>query len=272
MSATTAAPLGQIDVTGTPRTPFGRLAKVELRKMFDTRAGLWLGLITAFLILLALAIPQLVVALNDSVTISANIFMTQIMTIPLSLLVPVFAITIVTSEWGQRTALVTFALEPHRMRVLLAKLVTVVGLAAGTIAIALGLALAGTAVAGLIGDYSPNWNLGVDTVAWVFAQQLLFFVMAFAFGLLLLNTAGAVAIYYVVALLLPMMVFGPLYAIFGWAQDVVPWIDLGFALMPFSTGEGGDATDAARVVVTALIWVALPFMLGVRRLLRAELK
>jgi ABC-type transport system involved in multi-copper enzyme maturation permease subunit len=272
MSATTVAPLGQIDVSGTPRTPFGRLVKVELRKMFDTRAGLWLGLITAFLILLALAIPQLVVALNDSLTISANVFLTQIMTIPLSLLMPVFAIIAVTSEWGQRTGLVTFALEPHRGRIIAAKLVTVVVLAALTITLAVGLALGGTAVAGLVGDYSPTWNLELETVAWVFVQQLLFFVMAFAFGLLFLNTAGAVAVYYVVALLLPLMVFGPLFAIFTWAQDVIPWIDLGFALMPFSLGEGGGWRDVAHVAVTSTIWVIIPLTLGLRRVLRAEVK
>jgi len=272
MSATTAVPLGQLDVAGTPRTPFGRLARVELRKMFDTRAGLWLGLITGFLILLALVIPQLVVGLNDSVTISANVFLTQIMTIPLSLLMPVFAIVAVTSEWGQRTGLVTFSLEPQRSRIIAAKLVTVVALAALTIVLAVGLAVGGTALAGLVGGYSPAWNLGLDTVAWTLVQQLLFFVMAFAFGLAFLNTAGAVAVYYVVALLLPLMVFGPLYAIFTWAHDVIPWIDLGFALMPFSSGDGGGWSDVARVVVTSTIWVIVPLALGLRRVLRAEVK
>ncbi len=39
MSATTA-PM-TLDVAGTPRVPMSRLAKVELRKALDTRAGFW---------------------------------------------------------------------------------------------------------------------------------------------------------------------------------------------------------------------------------------
>ena len=273
MSATLSADAaGVIDFSGTQQVPFARLVKVELRKMFDTRAGLWLGIITGVLIALAMVIPLVVVALNDDVTISANIFITQIMTIPLSLLMPVFAITAVTSEWGQRTGLVTFALEARRSRVILAKLVTVVILAVVTIALAVALGALGTALAGTISGVSPDWNLGIDVLAWVLAQQLLYFLMAFAFGLLFLSTAGAVSVYYVVALLLPLMVFGPIYGIFTWGQDVVPWFDLGFAMMPFVMDEPTTGVDFARVLVTATAWVLVPLALGLRRVLRAEVK
>ena len=39
------------------------------------------------------------------------------------LLLPVLGIMLVTGEWGQRTGMVTFTLEPSRSRVVLAKLV-----------------------------------------------------------------------------------------------------------------------------------------------------
>ena len=42
----------------------------------------------------------------------------------MSLLLPVMGILLVTSEWSQRTDMTTFALEPHRSRVIMAKLVT----------------------------------------------------------------------------------------------------------------------------------------------------
>ena len=59
-----------------------------------------------------------------------------------SVLLPVLGIMLVTSEWGQRTAMVTFALEPRRPRVILAKLVTglVLTLATAAFAITIGLA------------------------------------------------------------------------------------------------------------------------------------
>ena len=51
---------------------------------------------------------------------------------PQSFLLPVLGILLVTSEWGQRTTLTTFALEPHRGRVIAAKVVAALlfGLAA----------------------------------------------------------------------------------------------------------------------------------------------
>ena len=41
---------------------------------------------------------------------------------PASILLPIVGILLVTSEWSQRTALITFALVPDRGRVLAAKL------------------------------------------------------------------------------------------------------------------------------------------------------
>ncbi len=38
----TETPVRPMDVSGTPAVPFTRLVSVELRKMYDTRAGLWL--------------------------------------------------------------------------------------------------------------------------------------------------------------------------------------------------------------------------------------
>ena len=49
-----------IDTT-KPAVPFSRLFKVELRKMFDTRAGFWLMISTGILIALTLLITLLVV-------------------------------------------------------------------------------------------------------------------------------------------------------------------------------------------------------------------
>lgn len=274
MSAALAQPPaepGLIDISGSRPVPFLRLVKVELRKMFDTRAGLWLGLITGLLLVLAMAITLLVVALNDDMTISANDF-SAIMSIPVSLLVPVLAIVIVTSEWGQRTSLFTFALEASRARVMLAKMVTVAILAALTILVAIVAGAVGNLLYGVITGNDVVWNLQADTFAWVLAQQLLYLLMAFAFGMVFLNSPGAISVYYIVALLLPLMVYGTLYAIFTWAQDLIPWIDLSYATMPFLNGESTDGMDWVRVVVTSTAWVFLPLAVGFWRVLRAEVK
>ncbi len=270
MSATIAEP-GIIDISRTERVPFRRLVKVELQKMFDTRAGLWLGLVTGLLIVLAMAITLLVAALNDDVAMKASTF-SSIMTIPVSLLVPVLAIVVVTSEWGQRTSLVTFTLEADRRRVVLAKLVTVLLLAVATIVLAVAAGAVGNLLSGATTGDPVVWDLEPGIFTWVVVLQMLYFVMAFAFGLVFLNSPGAISVYYIVALLLPAMVYGVLYATFGWAQDLIPWVDLNYAAAPFLNGEATSGADWMRVLVTALVWVLAPLALGVRRVLKAEVK
>lgn len=271
MTAVAADSSPTIDISSTPEVPFGRLVSVELRKMRDTRAGFWLLGITGLLILFALGIPLLVVALNDDATISARAW-ARIMTFPVSLLVPVLAITSVTSEWSQRTGLVSFTLEPKRMRVMWAKFVTVLLLALATVVLAVAFGALGNVLGAAISGTDPVWNLDASTLVWMILAQAAFFTMAFGMGLALLNTPAAVAVYYVVALLLPFMVYGPLYGFFEWARDLIPWIDLGFATTPFTSGEETDSTDLMQVGVTSLIWVVLPFVIGMRRVGTTELK
>ena len=105
------------------------------------------------------------------------------------------------------------------------------------------------------------------------ANAALFFLMAFGFGLVLLNSAAAVVSYYVVALLLPLMVWGPVYGLVSWGPDVIPWIDIGFATAPL-VSDGVPRPDEvyAQVAVTILIWVVVPMVVGLRRALRTELK
>lgn len=278
MSAPAAsAPLPTLDVAGTPRTPFHRLVAVEWRKMVDTRGGFWLLLITGVMLFLVVGLIVLVVGLNDF-EVTAN-GISQGLTIPVSLLLPVFGILIVTSEWGQRTALTTFTLEPHRPRVVLAKLAAVSALAVATIAVAFVLGAITNVVCAAVTGNDLVWNLDGTEIFWIVVQQLLFFAMGFAFGMLFLNTPGAISVYYIVALLLPLMVWSTLYAIFDWAKDVLPWVDLGIAISPLSTGMNaiGEPVDVELVnyvqtAWTAFLWVGMPVIVGMWRILRAEVK
>ena len=65
---------------------------------------------------------------------------------PQGFLLPVLGILLVTSEWTQRTALVSFTLMPVRGRVLVAKVLA--ALIAGLAAIVLAMAVAALATAG----------------------------------------------------------------------------------------------------------------------------
>lgn len=279
----------ELDISGTAPVPFSRLVRVEWRKMLDTRAGRWLLIITGGLIALVVAFALLILALTDDGALSAADWL-DILTIPLAMLVPVIAITIVTQEWGQRTAMVTFSLEPSRLRVIAAKLVAVIALAAVTVVFALLLGLVGNLVGAGLEGTDAEWNVTAGQFGWHLLVQALYLLMGFGFGLLLLSSPAAVAIYYVYVWILEggVIVPGILYVLwfaFDWAQTVVPWISMRIAILPFQL-EGADrasvsdegiplatgALGVAHIVVAITLWVVLPIVLGTWRTLRAEVK
>ncbi len=266
-----------LDLSKSGPTPFSRLVRVEWRKMIDTRSGIWLLSITAGLLVLVAAIITLVVGLNDYQVDAQGL--SQGFSLPVSLLLPVFGILIVTSEWSQRTALVSFTLEPHRARVVGAKLVAVSALAVGTILVAIVMGAITNLLCAAVTGNPLEWNLDASQLVWTIVSQLAFFAMGFALACLMLNTPGAIAVFYVIALLLPIMLWGTLYAIFDWAKDVLPWIDINTALTPLMSGtdiNGGavtiDALNYVQAIWTVLLWVGLPVTLGLWRILRAEVK
>ena len=101
-----------LDVSGTQPVSMTTLVKVEMRKMVDTRAGKWLlitiGAITALIMLIFLLAAH---TKDHQFTNYMGIAAT-----PQGFLLPVLGILLVTQEWGQRTGMVTFTLEPHRAR------------------------------------------------------------------------------------------------------------------------------------------------------------
>lgn len=258
--------------------PFGRDISIETRKMFDTRGGLWLFIITGGLLALVLGIMLLVLALEDGATITAAGF-AESMTIPLSLLMPVFAILCVTSEWSQRTHLTSFTIQPSRLRLLAAKFIAVTVLALGTLLVAILFGVIGNLAYGAITGNEVVWNVPLGDLAWNVGLQLCFFWMAFAIGTLLLNTPAAIAVFYVVGLFLPFMVYPPVSVFFDWAREIVMWIDFNYASMPLMAGTDffGEpvtvgALDYLRFAFTIFLWIVLPLTLGIMRLRKTEIK
>lgn len=275
MSTTT--PVTTVDLN-RPGIPFGRSIGVEVRKMFDTRGGLWLFICTGAMMLLLMGIILLVMALDDEATITASGFQ-QAMTIPLSILLPVFAILTVTSEWSQRTHLVTFSIEPRRTRVVAAKLVAVTIFALVTLAIAIAVGALGNVLYGLVTGNELVWNVSVKDLAWVALLQLIYFLMAFAIAAVFLNTPAAIAVFYVIALILPVVVFPTLWFLFSWTHDVIPWVNFDYAAAPLQNGTDFFDTpvdvgviDYVRFVGSVVLLVVLPATFGIRRILRTEVK
>jgi ABC-type transport system involved in multi-copper enzyme maturation permease subunit len=264
MSATTTASTAQPAVLSGSNVPMSRLARVELRKMIDTRAGLWLFI--AMAVLTAAAVVLFIFFAEPEELTYAN-FVGMTLT-PQGFLLPVLGILLITSEWSQRTGLVTFTLEPSRGRVIWAK--TIAASVVGIAVVVLGLALAalGNVLGAALQDGDGSWSFGLTGVDHVLVLQISAILQGLAFGMVLLNSAAAIVTYFVVPI-----AFSIVFSLVGALEDVAPWIDLGTAQTPlFELDTGLTGNEWAQVAVTGLIWIVLPFVAGAIRLLRSELK
>lgn len=264
MSTTVPATL---DVSSTARVPFARLVKVELRKSYDTRAGLWLLGITAFLALVFMAVVLIVVVVQDD-SIKLDDFV-GIANFTSGFLLPVLGIMLVTSEWSQRTAMVTFTLEAHRGRVVAAKLVAglLLALLVSVVATVSALIMNGL-YAVLHGD--ADWHFPLLSLLGFLFTQLLAMTTGFAFATLFLNTPGSIVVYFAYALILP-TIFAVAAQFLDWFRDAQPWVDFSDAQSPLIDASM-SGRDWAQLLVTGVIWLGIPVFLGVWRILRAEVK
>lgn len=261
MSATTAPPPGTLDVSQTPRVPLSRLIKVELRKMIDTRAGQWLLGIIVFATLAAVIIFGLAAPDDERTFFNFAAFTGT----PQGFLLPVMAILLITQEWGQRTAMVTFTLEPHRSRILTAKVVGALLIGVAAYAIALVFAVLATTI---FGGSDPWGDFTFADSGVFFFLQALGILQGLAFGLVFLNSATAIVLFFV----LP-TIFGILGEAWASFRDIAPWVDFGTAQVPLFDGASGvTGEEWTQILVTMVIWVFVPLLGGGYRMLRSELK
>ena len=152
---------------------------------------------------------------------------------PQGILLPVLGILAITTEWSQRTGLVTFTLEPNRGRIAVAKLVAVVLVGLLAVVVALGVAALGNVAGMVLMDGAGTWNIGAANVRDFFVLQLIGVVQGFAFGMLLMNTAAAIVLYYVLPI-----AWNALFSLVGALDGLAPWLDFNTAIAPVYSGRG----------------------------------
>jgi ABC-2 type transport system permease protein len=263
MTQTAAVPLPDVptlDITSTPRLPFSRLTRVELRKTWDTRAGFWL-LISIVGVTLLINVIFVLAAKSGDRTFPNFMAASGA---PQGILLPVLGILLVTSEWGQRTNLTTFTLEPSRGRVIAAKVTAAVLLGAAAALVAMGIA----ALATLIFGSDQAWDgVGIDAVGKILLTQEIGILAGLAFGLLLLNSAAAIVLNY----LLP-IVFSIIASLWPWLHHYQPWLDLNDSQTPLQNLDNLTGKMWAELGTSALIWMVAPFVAGLIRVSKAEVK
>ncbi|MGH2942955.1 MAG: ABC transporter permease, partial [Solirubrobacteraceae bacterium] len=241
------------------RPGLGRLTLVELRKMTDTRAGFWLLLSTALLTVLVAVISCLVFPSDERNLLNFFVISLQ----PASILMPVVGILLVTSEWSQRTAMITFTLVPQRSRVVLAKLLAGVALAAIAFALCVVVALLATAVTGADGD--ATWSLSAGMIGQAAVSVVVPMLTGIGFGAVLLATAPAIVLYFVLPIVWAAL--GSIPALEGAAG----WLDQTetTALM---LDQHLSADEWARVGTSLALWLALPIVIGWGRVVRSDVR
>jgi ABC-2 type transport system permease protein len=267
-AATTGPAPTTLDLSKVGAIPFLTLLRVELRKSIDTRAGLWLLIVIAGFATAVMAL-QVVVGLTEDLSLRYGSFMESTL-YTTGVLLPVLGILLVTSEWSQRTAMVTFALEPRRSRVLLAKLVAGVVLALLVSAVAMAAAaLCNLIYAAIAGD-PVSWSLGAVSWWGFLAVQVIGMLAGFALAALLLNTAAAIVVFFIYSLVLP-TILNVIAFLVDWVADLLPWVDFTSAQEPLFRGTiAGE--EWAHLAVSGAVWLALPLAAGWWRMLRAEVK
>lgn len=250
-----------------PRTrftapPIGRLVLIELRKMVDTRSGRWL-LIAAVLIALVIAVVRGLTGAADERTLLQAF---QLTLFPFGVLLPVIGILTATSEWSQRTALTTFALVPRRTRIGVAKLLAALLLGLLAVLVCLVMGAIGNIVAMTLGGADGSWSVSGSQLFQALVVSELGMLTGLGFGLLLMSPAFAIVAYFA----LP-TVFSVVGELVTGLKDVWAWIDSGRTQEPLYDGSAsGD--DWARLAVSTAIWIGIPLVLGLLRMVRREVK
>jgi hypothetical protein len=244
--------------TDSPSGPihFQRLLRVEWRKSIDTRAARWLviaiALLTAGAAMVPLFLPQEIQQGWPS-----YLGMTSLV---LALLLPLVSIMTLTSEWGQRSVLVTFTQEPRRHRVVAAKVLSGLALALLGAVFAFAISAAAMAASDTLGrsvTWSMDWKYIIGFALFVIANSL----MGMAFGALLLNTPAAIVLFLVLPTLWTMLSF-------GWLEDLGRWLDTAQTYRYILESDWNGHTGP--ILVSLAVWVALPLTLGTVRTLRRE--
>ena len=246
--------------------PFGRVLLVELQKMFDTRAGFWL---MASIVIASVIATVVTVLLGDRDALSFDSFAAAVGS-PMSILLPVAGVLAVTSEWSQRTALTTFTLVPSRPRVIGAKVIDVLAIGVVSMVLALGIGALGNVVTSLVTGNDAIWDISATSFAKIILANELGMLLGGAGGRLGRRSPAPGGGDRGVNILLP-GISGALASSQQWWADHAGWFDLNQTrFLLFDSNLTGE--QWTQLGVTTLIWIVVPFLVGLRLVLKTEIK
>jgi hypothetical protein len=225
--------------------------------MVDTRAGFWLQI--AMVALTAIVVVARRVLGDGGDHTFAGVLDVGLQ--PAAVLLPITGILLVTSEWSQRTGMITFTLVPVRARVLGAKLIASLVLALAAFVMVVAIVAAGVLVA------SPGAEGTWSDAAALMGQSAVFLttgmIVGVAFGAILLASTPAIVALSALPITWTAVASLSLFA------DAAPWLDTRLALAPLHE-EVLSATQWAQAGTAIALWMLLPLLIGIWRVTRRE--
>lgn len=258
-TATAAARPDGLDASAPP---FTRLVRIELRKATDTLTGRWLMIVTGVLVVGALVLGAYFPPGGGDADLT---FLLANALLPVSLLLPVLGVLLLSGEFSTRSVLTTFALVPSRGRVVAAKAVGAVLLAVAGTALTGLLTLVAAGVLDLAAGFG-SWSVEPVVLLQMLVAQVVYVLVGVGFGLLCQNTPLAVVTY----LLVP-SILAPVVMLVPALSEVGPWIDLTTGTAPLLMAEAAEARQWAHTATVTAIWAGVPAALGWLRLQRREI-
>ena len=250
------------------RIPLRRIVAVELRKSFDTRAGLWL---VASVGLVSVLTSGAVIAWAADDQLTYSTFATAIR-FPVVVILPLIAILSVTSEWGQRTGLTTFTLVPHRSRIIAAKAISSVSIAVAAMVVTFAVGAAGNLTSAAVTGTALVWDVTGTQCLYYVLGVILSLLIGFMLGVLIRSSTGAIVAYFVLTFVLP-TISGLLAESQPWFRDLQPWIDFQLAQTGlFVFDQALTAEQWSHIAVAGLSWLLVPLAIGLGFVMRAEVK
>ena len=262
----TETPRATRPAASTGRIPLWRIVAVELRKSFDTRAGLWL---LASVALTSLLTTGAVIAWGPAEDFTYSTFTTTI-AFPMSVILPIIAALAVTAEWSQRSGLTTFTIVPHRGRIMTGKAIGLALVAVPATALAFAVGAGGNVVASWVSGNDTVWDQDLVAVPYLALSLALTLAVGLACGTLIRNSAGAIVAFFVFSFVIPPLM-GLLAMTQDWFRDVQPWVDLDYQLAALLRGSF-DSEQWSQLAATTALWLVFPAAVGLWTLVRSEVK
>ena len=247
--------------------PTTRLVKIELRKMFNTRSGLWMLVSIGVLSVIATG-AVLIFAPDDAVTYKN---LASAVGFPMSVILPMIAILAVTSEWSQRSGLTTFTLMPSRGRVIAAKAIATLLVGLGSMAVAFAVGALGNVGGSTLVGVDTVWDISMSMALQMVLGDLIGMAIGFTLGVVLRNSPAAIVGYFVVSFVISGILL-LLAQVRPWFEDLQPWIDWNKTQVALLDGATNTGKEWAMLASTTMIWIVIPLAVGLISLRRSEVK